>query len=65
MNLFEVPEGCKIRLVDTGLAPPSHRHFEESEVLTFSHIDGMFSLCFDKDGQPVHLFAGAEVEIVE
>jgi len=69
MKLYEVPERkqVKIRIVEDSKhkAPPVHREFEEKEILTFSHVDGMYSVCFDKDDKLVHLFAGTEVEIVK
>lgn len=65
MNLFDAPEGSKIRLITNTRTPPDHREFEDGEILIFSHIDGAYSLCFDENAKPVHLFAGAEVEIVE
>lgn len=67
MQLHEVPNGSKIRIVPGNEGtqhPPSHREFEEGEILDFKHIDGMYSLCYDKDGNSVHLVAWQEVEIV-
>jgi hypothetical protein len=68
-ELHEVPErqGVKVRVLeaDGTQHPPAHRDFIPNEVLTFSHIDGMYSLCYDKDNNPVHLVAWQEVEIVE
>lgn len=70
MKLYEVPQrkGVKVRLLpdeqDTTLHPPAHRDFSDDEVITFSHIDGMYSLCWDASGKPVHLAAWAEVEII-
>lgn len=70
MQLYKVPQrkDVKVRIIpeqDGTQHPPFHREFEESEVLTFSHIDGMYSLCFDADDRPVHLVAWAEVEVIE
>jgi hypothetical protein len=70
MMLLEVQPhvGKKIRIVqDLGAInhPPAHRDFLAGEVLTFVHIDGMYSLCYDSDGNPVHLMAMTEIEVVE
>lgn len=71
MQLHHVPNGTKIRLLPEPVAeggtihPPAHREFEKNEVLDFVHIDGMYSLCRDADGNDVHLVAWAEVEIIE
>ena len=64
MKLYDVPKGSKIRLKADCEHPPAHRAFESGEVLTFKHIDGMYSLCIDKDGEYVHLVAWAEVEVI-
>lgn len=65
MKLYEVPRNTKIRILNNARVPPVHRDFENKEVLDFRHVDGMYSLCYDKDGLPVHLIATAEVEIIE
>lgn len=65
MKLYDVPRNSKIRIIADAKEPPAHRKFEENEVLDFKHVDGMYSLCFDKDGHPVHLCAWAEVEVVK
>ncbi len=53
MKLFEVPRDTIIRVPDSG------------EQLHFVKIDGMYSLCIDQTGEPVHLAAWTEVEIVK
>jgi hypothetical protein len=63
-KLYDIPRKSKIRIVSGAKAPPDSRDFDEYEVLDFDHIDGMYSLCYDKDKNPVHLVAWAEVEIV-
>lgn len=70
MKLYEVEPraGKKVRVVDLSDAhiPPAHRELGgRDDVYTFSHIDGMYSLCIDSDNQFVHLGASTEVEIVE
>jgi hypothetical protein len=51
MKLYDVPRNTRIKVQDLEL--------------DFKHIDGMYSLCHDKDGNPVHLAAWTEVEIVK
>ena len=65
-ELHEVPDGSRVRICpsERRLHPPAHRDFGEGEELEFSHIDGMYSLCHDDNGKPVHLVAWAQVEIV-
>lgn len=69
MQLHEVPNNTRVRIVadeEGGTQhPPAHREFGQEEVLDFKHIDGMYSLCYDMAGNPVHLVAWQEVEIVE
>lgn len=55
MKLYEVPRNTKIRVLEEGF---------EHQVLTFKHIDGMYSFCFNDKGQVVHLAAWTDVEIV-
>ena len=64
MKLHEVPDGSLIRVISEAKTPPAHRDFANEEVLRFRHIDGMYSLCTDKNGDPVHLVAWAEVEVI-
>jgi len=65
MRLYEVPRNSRIRVNSNKDHPPAHRNFAAGEELTFSHIDGMYSLCYDKDGHPVHLSAMADVEVLK
>lgn len=55
MKLYDVPRETAIVFTD----PEGNRY-----PLHFHHIDGMYSLCRDKDDRLVHLAAFAEVEIV-
>lgn len=52
MKLFEVPRNTRIVL-------------EDGTELNFHHIDGMYSLCTDDDGNKVHIAAFSDVEIKE
>jgi hypothetical protein len=51
MKLFEVPKNTRVRLVD-------------GTELMFHHIDGMYSVCTNDNGDVVHLAAWTEVEEV-
>jgi hypothetical protein len=77
MRLSDVPRGSKIRVIgDDVVVPPAHRcvsggdqvgvvTIQQSETLTFHHLDGMYSLCTDSEGKYVHIAAWTEVEVVE
>jgi hypothetical protein len=65
MELHKVPKGSKIRVIGDIKTPPSSHPIEVDDVLEFSHIDGMYSLCLNSEGEAVHLVAWAEVEIIE
>lgn len=65
MKLYDVPRNTKIRVMEDAHIPPAHRDIPESEILTFHHIDGMYSLCTDSNGQFVHIAAWTEVEIIQ
>jgi hypothetical protein len=52
LKLFEVPNNTRIKLVATG------------ELLTFEHLDGMYSFCLTDSGEVVHQAAWSEVEII-
>ena len=66
MKLYEVPKGSKIIVIDKDpKIPVEGIDIIRGDVLTFHHIDGMYSLCTNIAGEPVHLVAWAEVEIVK
>jgi hypothetical protein len=54
MKLYDVPRETFIRILDD----------VNQEVIFFDHLDGMYSFCKNAQGEIVHIFAGAEVEIV-
>ena len=66
MKLYDIKQrsGIKVRILSDCAVPPHHRQITDDETFVFSHIDGMYSYCSDSNGNPVHLFAGTEVEIV-
>lgn len=65
VKLYDVPRNSKIRVIGDIKIPPGAPEIKEGDVLDFKHVDGMYSLCYNKDKQPVHLVAWAEVEVVE
>jgi hypothetical protein len=65
MKLYDVPRNSKIRIVEDPKTPVGSKTLREGEILEFLHIDGIYSLCLDQDGNPVHLSAFAEVEILK
>jgi hypothetical protein len=65
MQLYEVPNGSKIRVLGDIKTPPASTKIEVNDVLEFSHVDGMYSRCKNSEGQEVHLVAWAEVEIIK
>lgn len=52
MKLYDVPRDSRIRL-DDGME------------LNFKRIDGMYSLCFTDQNEPVHVAAWTEVAVVK
>ncbi len=52
MKLYEVPNQTWVYLPEC------------KETVFFDHIDGAYSFCRDKKGRVCHIFAGADVEIV-
>jgi hypothetical protein len=65
MKLYDVPRNTKIRVMEDAKIPPAHRDIDEDEILMFHHVDGMYSLCSDSQGNAVHIAAWTEVEIVQ
>ena len=64
MKLYNVPNNTKVRLKSLENGPPGCSNLELDAVYTFKHIDGMYSLCYDADGERLHLPAWSDVEIV-
>jgi hypothetical protein len=58
MKLYDVPRGARVKVIAT---PETGETY--NEVLQFQHCDGMYSLCYDEKGKPLHLSAWTEVEI--
>ena len=64
MKLYDVPNNTKIRVIGDIRIPPEAPEINKDEILKFLHIDGMYSLCKNSNGDFVHLVAWAEVEII-
>ena len=63
MKLYECKKGDRVMIQDDDTnIPPAHRQLYDTEVLTFNHIDGMYSLCYDEYGNMVHPAAWTEVK---
>lgn len=66
MKLFECKENSWVRIMGEDLmVPPAAPILEKEQIIKFHHIDGMYSLCHDVEGNIVHLVAWAEVEPCE
>lgn len=48
MKLYEIP-------------PESYIKLEDGQFFFFYHVDGAYSLCYDKDKNRVHLSASTEI----
>lgn len=57
-KLYEVPRNTRIKVIRT---PETGETY--NEVLQFQYCDGMYSLCYDESGKPVHIAAFTDVEI--
>jgi hypothetical protein len=65
MKLYECKRGDRVVINDTDTnVPPAHRPLYDTEVLTFDHIDGMYSYCTDDQGNVVHPAAWTEVQVL-
>lgn len=64
MKLYEVPRWTKVKVCEEVVVPPGAPEVRKGDILDFSNVDGMYSLCFDSLGHGVHIPAWAEVEIV-
>lgn len=64
-ELYNVKNGTNVRVVDDIKVPPAAPPINKGDEIYFSHIDGMYSLCFDKDKNPIHLAAWSLVEVID
>jgi len=65
MKLHQAPNGCNIRVCETCRVPPGAPQVVQGTVLWFCHLDGMYSLCKDSEGNYCHIAAWTEVELVD
>lgn len=61
MKLYDLKRGDWFRIVGDNRFPPSHPNVDSLAPIRLGHIDGMYSLCYLKDGTMVHPAAWAEV----
>ena len=54
-----------VRLLEDAKIPPEHGELLKGQVVKFGHIDGMYSLCWDQEGNKIHPAAWTECEILE
>ena len=65
MKLYDVKPHSKIKIIDENVVNPIASSVQDTgDILDFEHIDGMYSLCYDKDRNPVHIAAWTEVEVL-
>jgi len=62
MELHEIPNNTKIRVIGNIKTPPGADEIKEGDILKFHRVDGMYSHCTKDDGSTVHLANWAEVE---
>lgn len=55
MRLYDVPEGSKLKVMVTGIK--DGKYVEKEQIVTFHHIDGMYSYITTDDGETLHLAA--------
>jgi hypothetical protein len=51
VKLLEIRRNTKVKIGD--------------EVYEFQHTDGMYSLCYDKEGRPVHFAVWTDATVVD
>lgn len=64
-ELYNVKNNTMVRVLEDIAVPPGAPKIKAGDEILFSHIDGMYSLCFDSKGNPVHLVAWAKVEEIK
>lgn len=72
LKLYEIPNNTWIKILSqsdkmpSGIhVPPCASKVEESEIIYFFHVDGMYSFCQKLDGTICHIAAWTEVETVK
>jgi len=65
IELYDAPEGCKVRVISEKIAvPPASCLIGMGDVLFFWHIDGMYAKCTNEDGVSVYPAAWTRVEVL-
>ena len=64
MKLFEVPRNTKIKLLEDTEGPIESRKPNKNEEYLFSHLDGMYSLCYDSNQKVVYIPGWVTVEVL-
>lgn len=67
MKLYDVPRESFVMIMDDEVKLPIGNAPEQEKlnVIYFDHVDGMYSFCFDREGNLIHPAAWTEVEIVD
>ncbi len=61
MKLYEIPEESKIKVTVSDGSGENARE----EMITFHHLDGMYSYCTTENGEAVHLSASTPMKKTE
>lgn len=64
MELYLAPRNSLVRVIGDAPGPPDAPEVKPNEVVKFYHIDGMYSVCRNEQGQHVYLKAWQEVEVL-
>lgn len=68
MKLYEVPKNSRIRITEPATVEQRYKEkFTRPEVgdeLDFKKIDGMYSICYNKQGELIRLAAWNDVEVL-
>lgn len=65
-KLYELSKrNIMIKLLEDVNIPPEHMELKTGQIVKFSHVDGMYSLCYDEEGNTIHPAAWTECEIIE
>jgi len=65
MKLYHVPRKSYIKIIDKKIKLPIDNYIKKENlpILFFDHIDGIYSLCKDIEGNYIHLAAWTDVEL--
>jgi len=65
MELYNVPNGSRIKVIVEDKIPPGAPQITVGEELNFRNIDGMYSYCTRDSGEVVYLAAWTEVVVLK